>query len=179
MSKEPVPYTAYLNETLTLLADPGLLLVSQGQDGVPNAMAIGWGMVGIIWGKRIFTVLVRPSRYTFSRLAESGSFTVNLPSPPLYDAVDFCGTHSGRDYDKFAECHMAAEPSRTIATPGIAESPVIYECRIVHTNDVINASLDLQIVADAYPSGNFHRIYYGEILAVRAEENARALLGLA
>jgi flavin reductase (DIM6/NTAB) family NADH-FMN oxidoreductase RutF len=179
MSKELVPYTTYLNETLTLLANPGLLLVSQGRDGVPNAMAIGWGMVGIIWGRKIFTVLVRPSRYTFSRLAESGSFTVNLPSPALYDAVGFCGSHSGRNCDKFAECNMAAEPSHTIATPGIAESPVIYGCRIVHTNDVINASLDPHIVADAYPSGNFHRIYYGEILTVRAEENARALLGLA
>ncbi|MEA3459190.1 MAG: flavin reductase family protein [Chloroflexota bacterium] len=178
MPKELVPYTTYLNETLTLLADPGLLLVSQGQDGVPNAMAIGWGTVGIIWDKKIFTVLVRPSRYTFSRLAESDSFTVNLPSPALYDAVQFCGTHSGRDCDKFAECGMTTESSLTIATPGIAESPTIYECRIVHTNDVINASLDPQIVADAYPGGNFHRIYYGEILAVRAEENVRALLGL-
>jgi hypothetical protein len=44
--------------------------------------------------------------------------------------------------------------------------------------DVISANLDPQIVADAYPSGNFHRIYYGEVLAVRAEENARALPGL-
>lgn len=178
MPKKPVPYATYLDETLTLLADPGLLLVSQGRRETPNAMAIGWGTVGIIWGKRMFTVLVRPSRYTFRQLAESDSFTVNLPSPALYDAVDFCGTYSGRDHDKFAECNMTAEPSVTVPTPGIAESPVIYECRIVHTNDVINASLDPQIVASAYPRGNFHRIYYGGILAVRAAENARELLRL-
>jgi len=178
MPRQLVPYIAYLTETLTLLADPGLLLVSQGQDGVPNAMAIGWGTVGILWGRRIFTVLIRPSRYTFSRLAESDSFTINLPSPALYDAVTFCGTHSGRDVDKFAECNFTVEPSETVATPGIAEAPVIYECRIVHTTDVINASLDPQIVADAYPSGNFHRIYHGEVLAVRAQEDARALLEL-
>jgi flavin reductase (DIM6/NTAB) family NADH-FMN oxidoreductase RutF len=178
MPKETVPYSTYLDETLGLLTHPGLLLVSQGRDGMPNAMAIGWGMIGIIWGKQIFTVLVRPSRYTFSRLAESDSFTVNVPSPALYDAVDFCGTRSGRDVDKFAECHMTAEPSQTVTTPGIAESPVIYECRIVHTTDVINASLDPQIVSDAYPSGNFHHIYHGEILAVRADQNARTLLGV-
>ena len=179
MPKELVPYTTYLNETLALLADPGLLLVSQGQDGIPNAMAIGWGTVGIIWGKKVFTVLVRPSRYTFSRLEESDSFTVDVPSPALYDAVDFCGTQSGRDYDKFAECGMTAEPSSSVSAPGVAASPVIYECQIIHINDVINASLDPRIVASAYPSGNFHRIYYGEILAVRAEENARALLSIA
>jgi flavin reductase (DIM6/NTAB) family NADH-FMN oxidoreductase RutF len=178
MAKEIVSYTTYLNETLAALADPGLLLVSQGTDGIPNAMAIGWGMVGIIWGKRIFTVLVRPSRYTCSRLAESDSFTVNVPSPDLYDAVTFCGSRSGRNVDKFAECNMTAEASQAVATPGIAESPVIYECRIVHTTDVINGTLDPQIVAGAYASGDFHRIYHGEILAVRAEPNARALLGL-
>lgn len=178
MSKEIVPYTAYLDETLALLADHGLLLVSQGEDGVPNAMAIGWGTVGIIWGRKIFTVLVRPSRYTFSRLAESDSFTVDVPSPRLYDAVTFCGTYSGRDYDKFAECDLTAEPSQAVSTPGIAESPVIYECQVVHTNDVVNASLDPEIVADAYSDGDFHRIYYGEILAVRAAENAREMLEL-
>jgi len=178
MSKEIVSYTTYLNETLTVLADPGLLLASQGEDGIPNAMAIGWGMVGIIWGKKIFTVLVRPSRCTFSRLAESDSFTVNVPSPALHDAVNFCGTRSGRDYDKFAECNMTAEPSQTVASPGIAEAPVIYECRIRHTTDVINGSLDPEIVSGAYAGGDFHRIYHGEILAVRAEENVRALLGL-
>ena len=178
MSKEIVPYTTYLKETLTLLADPGLLLASQGRDGVPNAMVIGWGTVGIIWGKKIFTVLVRPSRHTFSRLAESDSFSVNLPAPALYDAVDFCGSRSGRDYNKFAECNITAESSQTVTAPSIAESPIIYECQIVHVNDVINASLAPQIVSGAYPSGDFHRIYYGEILAVRAEGDARSLLGL-
>lgn len=178
MAKKIVPYDTYLHETLALLADPGLLLVSQGRSGALNVMTIGWGMIGVIWWKKVFAVLVRPSRYTFGLLSEGDSFTVNLPSPALYSAVDFCGTHSGRDCDKFAECGITAEPSQTISTPGIAEAPVIYECRIIHTNDVINASLDPEIVADAYPNGDFHRIYYGEILAVRAEENARVLLGL-
>jgi flavin reductase (DIM6/NTAB) family NADH-FMN oxidoreductase RutF len=178
MPKEMVRYTTYLDETLALLVNPGLLLVSQGEDGVPNAMTIGWGTVGIIWGRKVFTVLVRPSRYTLSRLEESDSFTVNLPVPTLYEAVTFCGTHSGRDHDKFAECDLTAEPSKTVSTPGIAECPVVYECQVVHTNDVCNASLDPEIVAGAYPSGDLHRLYYGEILAVRAAERARELLEL-
>jgi flavin reductase (DIM6/NTAB) family NADH-FMN oxidoreductase RutF len=178
MSKEIVPYTTFLPETLTLLDDPGLLLVSQGQDGVPNAMTIGWGTVGIIWGKEVFTVLVRPSRYTFTRLAESDSFTVNVPAPSLHDAVTFCGTRSGRDYDKFAECGMTAESSSAVSTPGIVECPIIYECEIVHTTDVINASLDTGIVEGYYGSGNFHRIYHGEIVAVRAVTSAREVLRL-
>jgi flavin reductase (DIM6/NTAB) family NADH-FMN oxidoreductase RutF len=178
MSKEIVPYTTYLTETLAVLADPGLLLASQGEDGVPNAMTIGWGTVGVIWGKQVFTVLVRPSRYTFTRLAESDSFTVNVPPPSLHDAVTFCGTRSGRDYDKFAECGMTAEASETVGTPGIAECPIVYECQIVHTTDVVNATLDSDILATFYSSGDLHRIYHGEILAVRAAQNIREVLGL-
>ncbi len=178
MLKKVVPYTAFLPETLAVLASPGLLLVSQGEDGVPNAMTIGWGTVGVIWGKEVFTVLVRPSRYTFTRLAESDSFTVNVPPPSLHDPVTFCGTRSGRDYDKFAECGMTAEPSRAVSTPGIAECPIIYECEIIHTTDVVNASLHAGIVAGYYASGDLHRIYHGEILAVRAAEETREVLGL-
>jgi flavin reductase (DIM6/NTAB) family NADH-FMN oxidoreductase RutF len=178
MTKKVVPYTAFLRETLTLLTDPGLLLVSVGEDGVPNAMTIGWGTLGVVWGKEVFSVLVRPSRYTFTRLAESNSFTVNVPPPSLHDAVTFCGSRSGRDYDKFAECGITAEPSGRVQTPGIAECPIIYECEIIHRTDVINATLDQEIVSTSYSSGDLHRIYHGEILAVRAAENAREILEL-
>ena len=80
MDYTKVPYTTYLKQTLSRLTDPGLLLVSAAGDGKPNAMTIGWGTVGVIWGKPIFVVLVRPSRYTYSLLEASDSFTVCVPS---------------------------------------------------------------------------------------------------
>jgi flavin reductase (DIM6/NTAB) family NADH-FMN oxidoreductase RutF len=167
-----VPYTTYLRQTLALLNKPGLLLVAAGTDDKPNAMTIGWGTIGIIWGKPIFTVLVRHSRYTYKLMEESDSFTVGVPSRTLYQAVSFCGTRSGRDYDKFKECNLTPLPSLTVSTPGIAECPLIYECQIVHRNDVVPANLAGDIQTRAYPHGDYHRIYYGEILAVRAAPNA-------
>jgi flavin reductase (DIM6/NTAB) family NADH-FMN oxidoreductase RutF len=166
----------YILETLSLLSDPGLLLVTAGADGKPNAMVIGWGTIGLIWGKPIFTVLVRPSRYTHQLLQESDSFTVCVPSPNQREAVNFCGTRSGRDYDKFKECGLTALPSTKVSAPGIAGCPIIYECQIVHTNDVIPANLAQEIHTRAYSEGNFHRLYYGEILAVRTLPNAAELL---
>ena len=47
-----------------------------------------------------------------------------------------------------------------------------YECRVVHENDVIPEALEKTIINDAYPQGDFHRIYYGQILATYADENA-------
>jgi len=171
-----IAYTTHLQQTLTLLSDPGLFLVTAGADGKPNAMTIGWGTVGVIWNKPIFTVLVRPSRYTFQRLLESDSFTVCLPSPAQYQAINYCGSHSGRDGDKFQACGLTVLPSKQVAAPGIAGCPLIYECQIVHTNDVIPANLAKAIHNRAYPRGDFHRIYYGEILAVQSLSNAAQLL---
>jgi flavin reductase (DIM6/NTAB) family NADH-FMN oxidoreductase RutF len=176
MDYEIVHYTAYFEEMAALLADPGLLLVSMGAEQKPNAMAIGWGSVGIIWGKPIFTVLVRPSRYTYKLMNQSDSFTVCVPSESQFDAVDFCGTKSGRNFDKFKECGLEALPSLRIKTPGIDGAPLIYECKIVHTNEVIPSHLTDEIRTKSYAAADYHRIYHGEILAVRALHDAATLL---
>ncbi|MFC1713755.1 flavin reductase family protein [Candidatus Poribacteria bacterium] len=169
-------YTDYLKETLDTVRNPGLLLVAADADGKPNAMTIGWGTVGIIWGKPIFIVLVRPSRYTYGLMEQSDDFTVNVPSAELRKAVAFCGSQSGRDYDKFAEMEMTAVPGRKVKSPIIDECVIHYECKIVHKNNVLKDELASEIVSSAYSSGDFHTIYYGEILSVYASPDAREKL---
>ena len=167
-----VPYARYWKQSLSLLSKRGLLLVTAGKDGRPNAMTIGWATLGVIWGKKIMTVLVRPSRHTYGLLNATGSFTVCVPPKSHYPAVDFCGAQSGRDYDKFAQCGLAPLPSTMVSAPAIDGSVVIYECRVVHTNDVMPGNLAPDILAGSYPKGDFHRVYFGEILAVRALPDA-------
>ena len=176
MEYTTVHYNTYMLETQALLPSPGLLLVAAGKDGKPNAMAIGWGTIGFIWGKPIFATLVRPSRYTYTLLEENDSFTVCVPARVHKKLIGFCGTKSGRDVDKFKECNMEVLPSMKVSAPGIAGFPLIYECQIVHTNDIIPANLTDEIKSSAYPQGDFHRVYYGEILAVRAVPDAAELL---
>ncbi len=173
MTYTNVPYTAYLNDTLRILRNPGLLLVAAA-DGKANAMTIGWGMVGPVWGKTIMLVMVRPSRYTYNLMEQSDSFTVCVPAPAMRQAVAYCGQYSGRDGDKLEACHLSLLPSTQVTAPGIAGCPVIYECRIVHKNDVVPPTLAQDITA--YPRGDYHRMYSGEILAVRALPDASELL---
>jgi len=174
MPYSTVAYTTYLKETLALLEDPGLLLVTAGSAGRANAMTIGWATIGVVWGKHVMTVLVRPSRHTYTLIEQSDSFTVCVPRPDMHPAVEYCGQYSGRDGDKLAACNLTILPSTRVRAPGIDGCPVIYECRIVHKNDVNPASLAKDITA--YPTGNYHRLYYGEILAVRAMPNAAEIL---
>ena len=176
MAKILVDFAELLPETLGALADPGCLLVSQGRSGKPNAMTIGWATFGIIWSKPICVVLVRPSRYTWKLLEESEGFTVNVPPPSLAKAALFCGTKSGRDTDKFAEMHFTAIPSQHVGAPLIGECVIHYECRIVHRNHVDPGTLAADVARECYPKGDFHTLYYGQILGVTADEDARERL---
>jgi flavin reductase (DIM6/NTAB) family NADH-FMN oxidoreductase RutF len=163
-----VPFTKRIAETLAVLEDPGLLLVTAGRDGEPNIMTIGWGTIGTIWSKPIFTVLVRPSRFSYRLLEEGSSFTVCLPTPAMRQVAEFCGSKSGRSYDKFRELKLEPLPSTQISAPGIAGCPLIYECQAVHTNDVQPERVAADIQEQYYPQGDYHRVYFGHIVAVRA-----------
>ena len=54
-------------------------LVTAKADGQVNPMTIGWGTLGVQWGKPIFIVFVRQSRHTKALLDKNGEFTINVP----------------------------------------------------------------------------------------------------
>ncbi|MCP5114290.1 MAG: flavin reductase family protein [bacterium] len=172
MAKTRIQYTDYFAETMRRMREDGLLLVTTSADGQPNVMTIGWGTIGSIWARPTFVVLVRPSRYTYSRLEEVGDFTVNVPPPGLADAVAHCGTVSGRDHDKFQEKRLTIVGSQQVRPPVIEECVIHYECRTLHRNDMVPEAVVQAVLDDAYPEGDFHRIYFGEIVAAYAEEDA-------
>jgi len=169
MAKKIVDYRDYLTETVKAFNESRVLLVCRGHEGPPNPMAIGWGTIGIIWQRPIFNVLVRPSRYTYKLIEESGEFTVNIVPPSLKEVVQYCGTVSGRDHDKCKEKQLTAIPSLKVKTPIIKECVLHFECQVVYKNDLVPSELAKPIIPQLYPNGDFHRLYCGEILACQCE----------
>jgi flavin reductase (DIM6/NTAB) family NADH-FMN oxidoreductase RutF len=169
MAKKFVDYKNCLEETMKAFGEDRVLLVTKGKQDPPNAMAIGWGTVGIIWGKPIFMVMVRPSRYTHKLIEESRDFTVNIVPAKLKDVVQFCGTVSGRDHNKLEEKQLTVIPSLKVKTPIIGECILHYECQILYKNDLLPSELAQSINAMLYPKDDFHRLYFGEILACQRE----------
>ncbi len=175
-AREAVPYDHRLSKTLALLARPGLLLATTRRSGGSNVMVIGWGTVGIVWGRPIFQVLVRPSRHTYGLLEESDEFTVNVPTDAMREWVAVCGTRSGRDIDKIAQCGLTARRAAHVLAPDIAQCPIVYECQVVHANDIMPARLAGEILDGAYMGADYHRVYFGKILSVRIDEDAASKL---
>ena len=177
MAKVEVSYTEYLNETIKMLGRGGLLLASADAEGKPNAMTIGWGTVGIIWSRPVFVVLVRPATYTYGLIEITNDFTVNVPTAELKADVLYFGTVSGRDQDKFKVRGLTATPGRKVKSPIVEECAIHYECKVVHKNDVLRDALAEEIRDGIYRRIEFpHRIYFGEILAVYADADAKGRL---
>ena len=166
----------FVEDTHRLMRDGGLLLVTAGKDGKPNAMTIGWGLIGTMWRKPSFIVAVRLSRYTYKLMEESDSFTVCLPAKEMKNVLDICGTKSGRDIDKFKEFNLSKEKGYSIEAPFITECPVHYECKIAFKTELKPGQLIDELENDAYPGGDYHILYFGQIKGVYAKVNASKIL---
>lgn len=157
-----VPYNKYLKEVDKYLKRGGLFLTS-GHDKV-NTMVVGWGGINVYWGKPIFIAPVRKSRHTHSFIEETGEFTISLPiNTDLSAALAFCGSKSGRDYNKFKECNLTPVPAQKVGAPIIGECSVHYECKVIYKQDLIPENLDSYINEKFYP--DYHTLYFGEIIA--------------
>lgn len=75
-------------------------------------------------------ISVRPERYSYKMIKESGEFVINLTTEKLAKATDYCGVRSGKDIDKWKECNLTKVPADTVKCPMISESPVNIECKI-------------------------------------------------
>jgi flavin reductase (DIM6/NTAB) family NADH-FMN oxidoreductase RutF len=177
MAKVLVQYADYMALTIRRMQQDGLLLASIGANGKANVMTIGWGTIGAVWGRPMFVVFVKHSRHTYSLMEEVSDFTVNVFPKELGAAVKPCGSISGRDHDKFAEAHLTQIPSHEVHSPSIQECVLHYECRTVNRVDMLPEAL-AQSLRGMYKGGDYHRIYFGEIVATYADEDAIARLSI-
>lgn len=156
------------------LSGDGVFLVVLNKDGKANAMTIGWGEMGIVWSRPVFTVLVRRSRYTYSCLQSSESFTVNVPElNTLKEELLFCGTKSGSDVDKVAACGLTLAASEKVNTPIIEECALHYECRILLRKQLEEVDFSSsEILHKYYKDNDHHMLVIGEILLSYAEDTS-------
>ena len=108
---------------------PVVMVSVADQNGRNNIITLAW--VGTICSEPpMVSISVRPERYSYPILKETGEFVINLTTKELVFATDYCGVKSGRDIDKFKEMNLTAQPASEVRAPLIAESPVNIECRV-------------------------------------------------
>lgn len=158
---QEVHFSQYAQQVIQTLPKGAFLTVRHA--GRDNTMTIGWGTLGVIWGQPIFSVLVRPSRYTFGLLEASGEFTVSIPLNDMSRALAVCGSKSGRDLDKFAAAGLQKLPGLRVATPVIAGAGLHYECKVVFRQPMAPETLDASLRESFYGNGDHHTLFFGQV----------------
>ena len=174
LNRQPIPFDDLQVRTHHLWNKQWLLLTAGDfEAGRFNSMTIGWGSLGTMWGRPFAQVVVRPTRYTYEFMEKYDSFTVCAFSEIYRKALQLLGTKSGRDGDKIAEAGISPIASTQVAAPGFAEAELILECRKVYWSDMDPARFLDSGIGDNYPHQHYHRIYFGEIVAIMGKSSYR------
>ena len=154
---EPFKYAGEIVRAM----NPGILLNTNDQKF--NSMVIGWGQLGVLWSRPVFTVYVRESRYTKGALDRTGEFSVSAPFGAGADKtiLRVFGTQSGRDVDK-ADC-VTLVPGQTVNVPAVREFPLTLECKVLYRREQDPALIPEEVLAGHYRGGDYHTAYIGLI----------------
>ena len=131
---------------------PVVMVSLADRDGRNNIITIGWAGT-ICTNPPMVSISVRPERYSYPILKETGEFVINLTTRELVFATDYCGVKSGREVDKFKEMHLTPLPASKVKAPLIKESPVNIEC-------IVNRVISL----------GSHDMFLADVAAVHADE---------
>ena len=131
---------------------PAVLVSTADKQGNQNVFTVAW--TGTVCSNpAMVSISVRPERYSYHMIRETGEFVINLTTEDLAFATDFCGVKSGRDIDKFKEMRLTPLAADKVSAPLIAQSPVNIECKVTQT----------------IPLGT-HDMFLAELVAVHADE---------
>ncbi|MBD3306431.1 flavin reductase family protein [candidate division KSB3 bacterium] len=167
MERQVIPFEQFAVKAHARWAQQWMLLVAGDfQRDHFNAMTVGWGSFGTMWKKPFAQVVVRPTRYTYEFMEQYETFTLCGFPEEYQPALEILGTKSGRDGDKIAEAKLTPIAASRVAAPGFQEADLIVECRKIYWEDFTPEHFLEPALEDNYPLKDYHRVYFGEILAV-------------
>lgn len=131
---------------------PVVLISAADYNQNQNIFTVAWAGT-ICTNPPMVSISVRPERYSYSMIKETGEFVINLTTEELVFATDFCGVKSGRDLDKFKKLHLTPIPADIVKAPLIKESPVNIECVVTEIKEL-----------------GTHHMFLAEVVAVHADD---------
>ena len=131
---------------------PVVMVSMADRDGKFNIITVAWAGT-ICTNPPMVSISVRPERYSYPILKETGEFVLNLTTRDLVYATDYCGVKSGREVDKFAHLGLTPLPADQVKAPLIGESPVNIECRVRKIEEL-----------------GSHHMFIADVVAVHADE---------
>lgn len=145
------------------------MLVSAADGERFNTMTASWGGMGVLWGKSVAFVFIRPQRYTYEFTEKSDRLTLSFFGGEQRQALALCGRVSGRDCDKVKDAGLTPMWVGEGA-PSFEEAIVILDCRKLYADDIREDKMVDPAIMKNYAAKDFHRVYVCEIERVMVRE---------
>lgn len=142
-------------------------LITAGTKDRANTMTVSWGGVGVLWGKNVVYIFVRDSRYTKEFIDNNDFFSMTFLSEDYRDALNYCGSHSGRDADKFTAAGLTLSTRHSI--PFVDEGNFVMLCQKMAAVKITDDTFCFPELKEKwYADGDMHTMYVGEIIEIMA-----------
>ena len=163
--REITPYE--IENVMKLIGKDWMLITASDGESI-NTMTASWGNMGVLWGKNVCTVYIRPQRYTYGFVERAERFSLSFFGEEYRDALKLCGTLSGRDCDKFERTGLV--PSVLDGVPMIEQARLVVICRKLYADDIKKDKFICTEPLSNYKADDFHRFYICEIEKVLVTE---------
>ena len=141
------------------------MLITAGDRTKSNTMTASWGGMGIMWNKCVVAIGIRPQRYTLGFVERNDLFTLSFFPEEYRDALKFCGSRSGRDYDKAKETGLT--PVYLDGTTAFSQAERILVCKKLYVSELHPGGfLDKTLDEAYYPNKDHHKLFVAEIVKV-------------
>lgn len=138
------------------------MLVTAEKDGKVNTMTASWGGLGIMWGKNVAFVVIRPQRYTKEFIDNSETLSLSFYDEKFKKTLAYLGGVSGRDEDKIAKSGLTVTHANK--TPYFEEAKTVLVCKKLFAQPFEESSfLDSNISSELYKDKDYHTLYIVEI----------------
>lgn len=149
------------NNPFTLIGKDWGLVTAGTKDKV-NTMTISWGGVGIMWGKPVAFVFIRPQRYTKTFVDNNDTLSLSFYDASMRSMLSYMGSHSGKDVDKIKEMKLTTAFEND--TPYFEEATTVLFLRKLYRQTLEeNSFLDKEQAQKWYADGDYHDMYVCEI----------------
>lgn len=164
--------TEWKENPFDLIGRQWMLVTAAKKDGTINTMTASWGGLGIMWGKDVAFIVIRPQRYTKEFIDDTELLSLSVLPNGYMKEYAYLGRVSGRDENKIEQAGLTVISDQE--APYFEEARMVLICRKMYAQPYApEAFLDESLIARHYPEGDFHVMYICAIEKILINESVK------
>lgn len=159
-----------INENIFDLIGKQWMLITAGNAESNNTMTAAWGGFGYLWNLPVTFIYIRPQRHTYKFVDSNPYYTLSFFEHKHKNILTYCGSHSGKDYDKIKESGLS--PMETdLGNIYFEQARLVLECKKIYFDDIKPENFEDRLIQRNYPNKDYHRMYIGKVVKCYEKES--------